>query len=308
MQNHVVLITSDQWKARKVCCLRLESSVVDTRLEHSSDHDRYGDETSNLATSPSGMRTSMDTSPRVIETNMDTVKQDCERLQDIIRKKDIELDKLKKNLRLQRGNADLAFLSYEEDRRKMEQKLATSQQQNQELKNRHNEATIERDASEKQRHQAEKHKNDMEREIRELQGGVRILREENEMLQDFVAKASNEEESFNDPHIIGLFIDLRAQIQHIALECYHTDEGSRPDTSRQLSDEQHAFLSYWVDGVRGAVLKNRLKGVIFSLLFEHIISKPAFGLEGFGTGRLEEELIEFEQALKNLGNGTVPIW
>jgi hypothetical protein len=126
------------------------------------------------------------------------------------------------------------------------------------------------------------------------------------MLKGFIIKDNPEEEIFNDPYMKRVFDDIRAQVRHIALEYYHTDEGSRPDTPRQLSDDQQAFLSNWVDGVRGAVLKNRLKGMIFSLLFEHVFSKPVFRLEGFGIGRLEDELIAFEQALKNLANGTLP--
>jgi hypothetical protein len=146
-------------------------------------------------------------------------------------------------------------------------------------------------------------KNDVCDELQRSQETVQALQKENESLQYFITGNKDEQESASDPEIVRLFGALRSGIQRIVMDFYQTDEEFRPDTSG-LSAHDVDRLSYWTGGVRGSVIKSKLKGILFQLLFEHILSKQVFGLEGLGTtGHLEAELVGFERALNSLRNG-----
>lgn len=221
-----------------------------------------------------------------------------------IRTIEFELRQANNDKRHMEIEAESALRKFRERSHKSDQKIQELVKYSKDLEIQNKD--LSRTVSRLRKAQGNDEKGDTLKELRISKEIIRDLQKDNENLQRFITDGSSDQEPLSDPQIITLFTALQATVQRIVLNFYHTDESYRPDTSG-LSAHDVDRLSCWTGGVPGPVIKSKLEGILFQLLFKHILSQPVFGLEGLGTtGHLEKELAGFEQAVRSLTNGMLP--
>jgi hypothetical protein len=112
-------------------------------------------------------------------------------------------------------------------------------------------------------------------------------RQENRRLKDQVSKfrdiiinkGSGAGDVVSDAVVIQRFSELRQTIQKVVLKWYDVD--INPILSRKDNKVQHRFFEQWNNKrLSSANLQNRSRGMIFDLLYEEILGRPFFCLEG----------------------------
>lgn len=132
----------------------------------------------------------------------------------------------------------------------------------------------------------------------ELQKTITKLQADGEHMRNLFQKEVRGTGQIDDISLIRKFVRLRAQIQRIANKYYPSNVPAE-FLSSDISQKQSNFFKAWRIGVDGTQFSSQIRGMLFTLIDEKILSTKLFGLgETSDSWAMERRLAEFEEAIE----------
>ncbi|KAH6669962.1 hypothetical protein B0J14DRAFT_671693 [Halenospora varia] len=132
----------------------------------------------------------------------------------------------------------------------------------------------------------------------ELQKTITKLRADGEHMRNLFQKEVRGTGQIDDISLIRKFVRLRAQIQRIVNK-YYPPNVPAEFLSSDISQKQSSFFKAWRIGVDGTQFSSQIRGMLFTLIDEKILSTKLFGLgETSDSWAMERRLAEFEEAIE----------
>lgn len=133
------------------------------------------------------------------------------------------------------------------------------------------------------------------KDLEESRKANQSLQEQNTKLREVVLNNISEAEQIEDATIIGMFVNLREEVQRIVTKFYAVNR--KPRLAKELSEQQLVFFG-GLKKLNDRELRNRARERLF-LFLRQILCKPCFG----AADDLEAGLVRIETSLKTLPPG-----